>query len=532
MVMAKLNYDGPIVLAVLDGVGLRTSRAGNAVRQAKTEFLDKCLTEYLNIPLRASGEAVGIPRGVMGNSEVGHNALGSGQIIKQGIAKVEDYFVSGKIFLSEGWKKAIERTKKGGTLHFSGIFSDGGVHSDIKHLKKLIEEADKEGVQKIRVHCVFDGRDVAPQSEPKYIEEIEEFFAKFRGRDYKIASGGGRMVFVADRYMADWGIVKKGWDAMVRGKAEGYYRDAKTAVKEARKKSPKIQDQYLPSFVIVDEKNKPVGKIEEGDAIIYTDFRADRAIEIAMAFTYEDFPYFQRGTAGNRRPDILFVGMTEYNSDTHVPQYQLVPPVEISQTLNQVVAKAGMTQLAVAETVKFGHITYYYNGNSYKKAKGEKQIEIPSDTRPFNEIPWMKSAETADVVVENLEKYKFVRLNFPGGDMVGHFGEIEPTIVSMEAIDLALSRIAKEVDRLGGMMIVTADHGNAEELLDSEGKPKTSHTTNLVPCIFYDNTKNKNKYKSNKLPDAGISNMAATVAKLLGIDDREIPGVWRESLIG
>ena len=393
----------------------------------------------------------------------------------------------------------------------------------------MIERANGEGVGRIRVHCVFDGRDVAPRSEPKYIERIEELFKKYPERDYRIASGGGRMVFVADRYEADWKIVKRGWDAMVRGKAENYFASAKEGVAELRKKYPKVQDQYLPAFVIVDEKKMPVGQIHEGDSIIYIDFRADRAIEIAMAFTYEDFPYFNRGTAGNRRPDILFVGMTEYNADTHVPQYRLVEPVEIREPLNKVIAGAGLNQLAVSETVKFGHITYYFNGNSYKKARGEKQIEIPSETRPFNEMPWMKSAEIADEVVKNLEGYRFVRLNFPGGDMVGHFGELEPTITAMEAIDLALGRIAKKVDELGGMMIITGDHGNAEELIDKEGEAKTSHTTNPVPCIFYDNTKNREKYKFRKVAEPGLANLARTIAELCGVE--EIPAVWEESLI-
>ncbi len=535
--MSKLDFKGPIVLAVMDGVGLAPAGAGNAVSLAHTEFLDYAIKNYLNIPLEASGEAVGILKGDMGNSEVGHNALGSGQIIKQGIAKIEEAFATGEIFQSEAWQKAtsnlahkatLERPK---TLHFAGIFSDGNVHSSIAHLEKMIRQADHEGIERIRVHCVFDGRDVPPQSEPQYIARLESFFAQFNSkpdRDYRIASGAGRMVAVADRYESDWSMVEKGWQMIVEGKAEREFTDATRAIEFLRAKDPTVQDQYLPAFVIVDEAGEPVGKVRKGDSFIYYDFRADRAIEIAMAFTYYDFPHFNRGDYSP--DDIFFAGMTEYNSDTHVPQYQLVPPVTIHHPLNTYLGEKGITQLAVSETVKFGHITYYFNGNSYDKARGEKHIKVESDTLPFDTRPWMKSAEITDIVLDNLEKYKFIRLNFPGGDMVGHFAEIEPTIAAMEAIDIQLARIARKVDELGGILIVTADHGNAEELLDENGEPKTSHSTNKVPCIFYDNTTSRYKYLANPaVKHPGLSNVAATIARLLGLTD--IPQEWQDSLI-
>lgn len=527
--MNKINFRGPVVLAVLDGVGLSSKIEGNALAYARIDFLRECFSEYPTVALEASGEAVGIPAGVMGNSEVGHNAIGAGQIIKQGIEKVNAAIESGEVFATEGWKKAMARAKNGATLHFSGIFSDGGVHSDIRHLKKLVEKANSEGISRIRLHCIFDGRDVAPQSEPKFIREIEDFFSKFDGCDYRIADGAGRMVATADRYMSDWNMVKIGYDAMRYGRADREFRTAEEAIVAFREEDPEMQDQYLPQFVIVDDESKPVGVIEEGDAIIYIDFRADRAIEIAMAFTYEDFPYFDRGTDGNRRPDILFVGMSEYNSDTHVPQYQLVPPVKIENPLNVILGENGITQYAVSETVKFGHITYYFNGNSYKKAEGEEHAEVPSYDRPFYECPWMKSLEIADKVIEACDNFKFIRCNFPGGDMVGHFGEMEPTVIALESIDIALARIAKKVDEMGGMLIVTADHGNAEELVDEKGEKKTSHTLNPVPCVFYDNTENKTKYEVVPIHDMGLSNIAPSIATLLGIEN--IPETWRKSLI-
>ena len=513
----------------MDGVGLAPAGPGNAVSLAHTEFLDYAMNNYLNIPLEASGEAVGILKGDMGNSEVGHNALGSGQIVKQGIAEVEEYFTTGKIFEGPTWRKIIDNAKPR-TLHFSGIFSDGNVHSSISHLEKMIARADQEGIEKIRVHLVIDGRDVAPQSEPKYIDRLEKFLTPFleKERDYKIASGAGRMVAVADRYENDWGMVKKGWDMMVYGEAEYKFKSAREAVLSFREKDPSIQDQYLPPFVIVDESGSPVGKVEEGDSFIYFDFRADRAIEIAQAFTYNDFPYFDRGTVFG--PNVCFAGMTEYNSDTHVPALTLVPPVKIDHALNTFLGEKGVSELAVSETVKFGHITYYFNGNSYEKAPGEEHIKIESDTLPFDTRPWMKSAEITDAVLDNIEKYKFIRLNFPGGDMVGHFAELEPTMSAMEAIDIGLARLAKKVDELGGILIITADHGNAEELLDKDGNPKTSHSLNKVPCIFYDNTKNRGKYEPNtSVTDPGLSNVAATIALLLGFTDT--PLSWRDSLI-
>ncbi len=527
--MNELNYGGPVVLVVMDGVGLSRNIEGNAVLQAHTEFLDEAVRTQKTMGLLASGEAVGILDGQMGNSEVGHNALGAGQIIKQGIAKIEDEFNTGKIFESSAWRGAIDFAKQNnGTLHFSGIFSDGGVHSDINHLFKMLSQAKTEGLKKVRVHLVFDGRDVPPKSADKYIQMLEDFLRDLGEENYLIAGGGGRMIYVADRYETDWNIVKRGWDAIVHGKADNYFNSAMEAVNSLRTQDPNVIDQYLPPFVIIKD-GEPVGRVQDGDSFIYYDFRADRAIEIAEAFTYDVFNGFDRGTENNHRMNIFFAGMTEYNSDTHVPEHQLVEPIKIENSLHEFLGKNGVSQLAVAETAKFGHITYYFNGNAYDKFDNEKQIEVESDTRPYNERPWMKAAETTDALLDNIENYKFIRINYAGGDMVGHIGELESTITAIEAIDIQLARIAKKLDELGGMMIITADHGNAEELLDEKGEPKTAHTTNLVPCIFYDNTENKDKYELNRIKDAGLTNIAPTIANLLGFKD--LPETWRDSLI-
>ena len=452
--MGKLHYKGPVVLAILDGVGLAPAGPGNAVAQARLDFLNMAAQKYLSLSLQASGEAVGVLPGQMGNSEVGHNALGSGQIIRQQVARIEYAFSSGEIWQSEAWQKALTqvlgRPPAEGvaqanfrTLHFAGIFSDGGVHSDIRHLEKMIEHAYQQGVRRIRVHCVYDGRDVPPQSEPKFTQRLERFMAAFADADFKIADGAGRMVATADRYENDWPMVQRGWELMVRGESERHFTSAEEAIQALRAADPAVQDQYLPDFVVVDAAGQPVGPVRQGDAFIYYDFRADRAIEIAQAFTYHDFPYFERGevwpevvnasgeTRGEPKPaseaiqvgDLFFAGLTEYNANTHVPQYRLVQPVEIHDTLNQFLSSRGKTQLDVSETVKYGHVTYYFNGNSYDPAPGESAIEIPSDTRPFDTRPWMKSAEITDAALELLDEFDFVRLNYPGGDMVGHFAE-------------------------------------------------------------------------------------------------------------
>ena len=530
--MDKLSYDGPIVLAVLDGVGLAPDGPGNAVSRARTSFLGRAAREYPHIALDASGEAVGLVAGQMGNSEVGHNTMGAGHAVKQGIARIEEAFASGEVFESDAWKGAILRVLDAHgegerTLHFSGIFSDGGVHSHISHLEQMVQQAYDEGVRKMRVHAIFDGRDVAPESEPKYIQRFEAFAAKFSDADIRIASGGGRMTTIADRYENDWQVVARGWDMMVNGEADYYFKTAEEAVTTLRRIYINVQDQNLPPFVIVDNDEKPVGKIEKGDALIYFDFRADRAVEIAMAFTYWDFPYFNRGDY--TPDDVYFVGMTEYNSDTHVPEHRLVEPVKIDETLNGFLGERNISQLAISETVKFGHITYYFNGNSYEKASGEEHIQIESFTEPYETRPWMRCAEITDTVLENLDKYRFVRLNFPGGDMVGHTADMEATIIAMESIDLSLARIAARVDELGGALVIVADHGNAEELLDNTGAKKTSHTTNKVPCIIYDNTANRDKYQLAQVYEPGLANIAATMAVLLGQND--YPKSWDTALI-
>ncbi|MFV0484819.1 MAG: 2,3-bisphosphoglycerate-independent phosphoglycerate mutase [Candidatus Saccharimonadales bacterium] len=510
--MDKLNYKGPVVLVVMDGVGLSEKIEGNAVRAAHLETLNEIMKKYPMAELGASGKYVGIPDGDMGNSEVGHNAMGAGKIIAQSTKAVDEAIMGGKAFSEPVWQGAINNVlEHDSTLHFMGIFSDGNVHSNVTHLEAMMKQAQKQGVKRIRVHILVDGRDVPPQSEPKYIRRFEKFVKDLGSPDYKIASGGGRMVMTADRYENDWGMVELGWKTSVLGEGR-QFANAEDAVTEFRKENPELQDQYMPAFVIA-ENGKPIGTINDDDSVIYLDFRADRAIEISMAFAYDDFEHFDRV----RRPIVHYVGMTEYNSDTHVPALTIVRPPEFKHPLPQYLSAQGVRQYAISETVKFGHITYYFNGNSYDAPAGETDVDVPSDTEPFNTRPWMKSAEITDKLVEAIEsqEYDFLRVNYPNGDMVGHFSEMEPTIISMEAVDIALARIIDAVRKQGGVVVITADHGNAEELLDEDGVPKTAHTTNPVPCIFVDDTENAAKYTLDK-GDFGLANIASTISLLLG----------------
>lgn len=543
ILMVKTNFKGPVVLAVLDGVGLAPHGPGNAVSLARTPFLHHATKNYLYFAIEASGTAVGLLPGQMGNSEVGHNTMGCGQIIQHGIAHINTAFQDGSIWQSPAWHYIIDplitpidknldvcynkklNSNSPPTLHFSGIFSDGGVHSHLDHLEQMITVAYQQGVRRIRIHAVFDGRDVAPQSAHQFINRFHNFIKTLPNADIKIASGGGRMTTTADRYNNDWSMVKRGFDMMVHGIANHSFSSALEAISTFRHSDSSIQDQYLPSFVVVDSNQQPIGKIQPGDSLIYFDFRADRAIEITRAFTEDNFTPFSRSDFFPSQ--LRFAGLTEYDSDAHLPTHQLIPPIKITHPLNQFLSERKISQFAISETAKFGHITYYFNGNSHQPATGEKFQEIPSDSGSFHLRPWMKTAEITDAILNQLSNFQFLRLNFPGGDMVGHSAHLQATVIAIEAIDLALSRLATKIDELGGCLVITADHGNAEELLDSDGLQKTAHTSNLVPFILYHQT--PQRYLPSFLPHPGLANLASTIALLLG--QTNYPSVWQPPLI-
>lgn len=535
------GVEGPLLTIVMDGIGLGAAGAANAVAAANTPTLDMLLRDYPTLKLMAHGTAVGLPSDEdMGNSEVGHNALGAGQVFAQGAKLVSQSIESGKIFESQTWNQLIGGAKSGGTLHFIGLFSDGNVHSNISHLNAMILRAKNEGVRRVRIHILIDGRDVGETSALEYILPFEDFLSGIRSDsfDIKIASGGGRMKITMDRYEADWSMVERGWKTHVLGEGR-QFASAALAVEVYRAETKAI-DQDLPPFVIA-EDGKPVGTIEDGDSVVFYNFRGDRAIEISRAFEEADFDNFDRV----RVPKVIYAGMLEYDGDLHIPSRYLVSPPLISGTMSEYLVNTGVTQLAISETQKYGHVTYFWNGNKSGKFSDELEtyIEIPSDVIPFEQRPWMKCAEITDKLIECLRsgKYRYLRVNFPNGDMVGHTGNFLATQISVEALDLQLARILKVIDELHGAALITADHGNADELyetdkktgalkLDKNGKPKakTAHTLNPVPCVIYDNYSG-DKYKVK--PDNGgfgLSNVAATMVNLMGY---EAPGLWDESMI-
>ena len=548
--MIKLNKStkfegvkGPLLTIVMDGVGIAPDNGANAVAAANTPTLDMLMSKYPTISIRAHGTAVGLPSDDdMGNSEVGHNALGAGQVFAQGAKLVTQSIESGKIFESDTWNTLVGGVKaNSSTLHFIGLFSDGNVHSHIDHLTALINRAKADGVKRVRLHILLDGRDVGETSALDYVLPFEEYLSGINcdGFDAAIASGGGRMQITMDRYEANWAMVEAGWKTHVLGEGR-QFASAEEAIKTYREET-KVIDQDLPPFVIAKD-GEPVGTINDGDSVIFYNFRGDRAIEISKAFEGgADFDKFDR----KRVPAVLYAGMLEYDGDLHIPSRYLVSPPEISNTLTEYLVSAGVNMLAISETQKYGHVTYFWNGNKSGKFSEELEtyIEIPSDVVPFEQRPWMKCAEITDKLIECLKsgEYKYLRVNFPNGDMVGHTGSFLATQCSMEALDLQLARILKVVDELEGVALITADHGNADEMYeldkktgapkankDGGFKAKTSHTLNPVPFIIYDNF-NQDKYDLKQgRSDFGLSNVAATTVNMLGY---EAPEIWDESMI-
>ncbi|MDR0656671.1 MAG: 2,3-bisphosphoglycerate-independent phosphoglycerate mutase [Treponema sp.] len=541
---------GPVVLVIMDGVGYGKYKEGDAVADSKMYALESLKAKSPHTRLKAHGKAVGLPSDEdMGNSEVGHNAMGCGRVFDQGAALVSRSIETGAMFQGTAWKEIVSNLKNGGgknpTLHFIGLFSDGNVHSHLDHLKAMIGEAKKEGVQRVRVHVLFDGRDVGETSALEYLDPFEAFLreqsstgssgsagnSSSAGFDAKIASGGGRMWITMDRYGANWPQVERGWNTHVHGTARAF-ASAREAVETYRREIPGIIDQDLKEFTVV-EDGKPVGPIEDGDSVVYFNFRGDRALEITAAFEEDRFDKFDRG----RRPRVCYAGMMEYDGDMHVPKRYLVSPPAIDRTMGEYLAATGLRTLAISETQKYGHVTYFFNGNRTGKFnnKLEDYVEITSDILPFEQRPWMKCAEITDQVLAAIPsgKYDFIRLNYPNGDMVGHTGIYQAVVCSMEAMDIQLGRLAAAVEAAGAVMVITADHGNSDDMFEhdkktgevsrkADGSPraKTSHSLNPVPCIIYD-PECKDEYphrpgEGDLNEGLGISSIAATCIRLLG----------------
>ena len=523
--------DGPVVCVVLDGVGLGAGDVGDAVARARTPVLGRLRGLPSWTSLLAHGTAVGMPSDAdMGNSEVGHNALGAGRIVDQGAKLVSMAIADGSIY-GPAWHECVAAVKASGEpLHFIGLLSNGNVHSHIDHLIALLGRAALEGVAKVRVHVLLDGRDVPARSALQFVDQLETALAGLNasGRDYRVASGGGRMFVTMDRYESDWKIVERGWNAHVRGEARRF-ASLREAVQTLYQETG-LDDQNLPAFVIADAHG-PVGPIRDGAAVILFNFRGDRALELTRAFEEDAFDRFPRGP----RPRVVFAGMTQYDGDLKLPTRFLVAPPAIAGTMGELLAQTGVRQLAISETHKFGHVTYFWNGNRtepFDPAR-ERYVEVPSDGPPLEHRPWMRAAEITDRLIAELRtgKHRFARVNYANGDMVGHTGDRDATIVAVETVDLVLGRLCAAVEALGGVLVVTADHGNADEMYQRDkkgavqrdkktGRPvaKTSHTLNPVPFLVHDPAR-ADRYEIDpaRADGAGLASVAATCLELLGL---------------
>jgi 2,3-bisphosphoglycerate-independent phosphoglycerate mutase len=524
----------------MDGYGIAPSDVGSAIAAARKPALDRLFATCPNITLRAHGTAVGMPSDDdMGNSEVGHNAIGSGQVYRQGASLVANALASGALWQGDAWQQIVAGALSGrGVIHFIGLFSDGNVHSHIGHLKAMVVRAKAEGVRCVRIHALLDGRDVPETSALDYVEPFEAFLAELNadGFDAQIASGGGRMNITMDRYDANWKMVETGWHTHVLGEGP-QFGSAAEAVRALRIEFPGTIDQDLPPFVIARD-GKPVGTIENGDSVVFFNFRGDRAIEITRAFEEADFDTFDRV----RCPVVTYAGMLQYDGDLKLPKRFLVAPPAILDTMGEWFAKGGITQFACSETQKFGHVTYFWNGNRSNKFSGETYQEVPSDVVPFEQRPWMKAAEITDALIAALKsgQYRTLRCNFANGDMVGHTGNFRAATMAIEAVDLQLARLLPVIAAMGGVALITADHGNADEMFELDKKTKrpaqnpdgsfnakTAHTLNPVPLILVDPVTG-GKLGLKQTPTAGLSNIAATIAHLLGLEKH---AKWDESLL-
>ncbi|MFS7987250.1 2,3-bisphosphoglycerate-independent phosphoglycerate mutase [Helianthus anomalus] len=441
----KLPKGKIIAVVVLDGWGEASPDKYNCIHVAETPMMDSLKNSAPDRwrLVKAHGKAVGLPTDDdMGNSEVGHNALGAGRIFAQGAKLVDNALATGKIYQDEGFNY-IKESFANNTLHLIGLMSDGGVHSRLDQLQLLLKGASERGAKRIRVHVLTDGRDVVDGSSVGFAETLEKDLAELRGKgiDAQVASGGGRMYVTMDRYENDWEVVKRGWDAQVLGEAPHKFTSVVEAIKKLRE-APNANDQYLPPFVIVDKSGKPVGPINDGDAVVTVNFRADRMTMLAQALEYEKFDKFDRV----RFPKIRYAGMLQYDGELKLPNHYLVSPPLIERTSGEYLVNNGIRTFACSETVKFGHVTFFWNGNrsGYFNSELEKYVEIPSDSGiTFNVQPKMKALEIGEKARDAIlsRNYDQVRVNIPNGDMVGHTGDIEATVVACKAADQAVKVI-------------------------------------------------------------------------------------------
>ncbi len=466
----------PVMLIILDGWGLGKNYEGNAIYLANTPNYDKFLEEYPNTQLEASGTAVGLPKGQMGNSEVGHLNIGAGRVVYQEFTRISKSIEDGKFFENKAILKAIENAKCNNTnIHIMGLVSEGGVHSHEEHLYALLKMCKQQKLNKVYIHAFLDGRDVPPTSGKKSLEKLEEKI---------IEIGVGKIATVSGRYYAmdrdkRWDRIKKAYDAMVLG-----IGNEATSSVEAVSKS--YEEDITDEFVIptvIKQDNKPIATVESGDSIVFFNFRPDRARQITRAFVDEHFEGFSR----EKRVDTVFTTMTQYDKTIENVNVAF-RPMEIKNTLGEHISKLGLNQLRIAETEKYAHVTFFFNGGIELPYKNEDRVLIPSPkVATYDLKPEMSAIEVKEEVIKklNMDKYNLIILNFANSDMVGHTGKIDAAIKAVETVDKCLGEIVEEVLKKGGKLFITADHGNAEEMIDKQDKSSiTAHTTNRVPCII------------------------------------------------
>ena len=494
----------PVALIILDGFGCRNEEKGNAVFHAKKPNFDRYWGQYPHSHLTASGEAVGLPEGQMGNSEVGHLNIGAGRIVYQSLTRVNIAIRDGEFAQNQTFLDAINHAKEKGTsLHLMGLLSDGGVHSHIDHMYALLKLAAKEGLKNVYVHGFLDGRDVGPQTAKGYIEAAEATMKEI---------GVGQFATISGRYYSmdrdkRWERVEKSYRSMVYGEGPAY-TSALECVNDSYANG--IYDEFILPSVVTDAEGKPVATIQTDDSVIFYNFRPDRAIQISNTFTNEDFRSFDRG---DKHPKHLhFVCLTHF-SET-VDGYVAFKPTNLDNTLGEVLSQNGLTQLRIAETEKYPHVTFFMSGGREDKFPGEERILIASPkVATYDLKPEMSAYEVTDALVEQIENDRFdaIILNFANPDMVGHSGMLEPTVKAIEAVDECLGRVVDLIVSKGGTAIITADHGNADEVITLEGNPMTAHTTNPVPIIV---TKNEVTLRN----DGILGDLAPTMLHLLGVE--------------
>lgn len=489
-----------VTLIILDGFGHRDEIKGNAIKLAGTPFLDKLKTKYPHMLLNASGLAVGLSENQMGNSEVGHLTIGSGRILLQDLEKINNEIKNGNFFKNKELNKAMQFVKyTGGAVHLIGLLSNGGVHSHINHLKALIDLTQINFVDKVYIHAITDGRDTLFNSGLDFLNEIEDYC---KGKNAEVASICGRF-FAMDREKR-FELTMKAYDMLTLGKAEHYFQNAKESIETSY--SNKIYDEFIEPSIIGKPKT-----INNSDSVIFFNFRSDRARQLTQALSdpnYSNFPI-------KKLNNVYIVTMSEYSEDLK-NVYSAYPPEKIKNTLSEIISQNGKKQFHIAETTKYAHVTFFFNGGIEKPFENEDRILIPTlEDTDYTKNPKMKALEITEKTMAAIVdlKYDFILINFPNPDMLGHTANIEATKEAITCVDKCAYALAMATLLTGGDCIITADHGNAELLLNENDNPHTSHTTSPVPFILI--TPDEKKYKLQKT--GGLSNIAPTVLKLMNI---------------